>query len=83
MLSCKQASQLVSQSLERQLSGGERFKLRFHLLICRFCKRFAQQLALIKLALKKQVASIENDEKIRLSQSAQKRIAQAINSVFK
>ncbi len=82
MLSCKQASQLISQSLERQLSGGERFKLRLHLLICRFCKRFSQQLSLIKLAVKKQVVNIENDEKIRLSQPVQKKITQLINKVF-
>ncbi len=44
MLSCKQASQLISQSLDRRLSGRERWSLRFHLIICYMCTRFSKQL---------------------------------------
>jgi len=40
MFSCKTASRLISDGLDRPLSLGERFSLRFHLFICTFCRRF-------------------------------------------
>jgi hypothetical protein len=40
MFSCKIASRLISDSIDRPLSFWERFSLRFHLFICTFCRRF-------------------------------------------
>ena len=34
MLSCKEATRLVSQGLDRELALGERIALRVHLAIC-------------------------------------------------
>ncbi len=80
MLTCKQASQLLSQSLDRQLSARERFALRLHLLICKYCKRFGQQIRILRMALKKMSASAENDENIRLPSDVRVRIANVIDS---
>jgi Putative zinc-finger len=81
MLTCKQASQLLSQSLDRPLTRGERFGLRFHLLICRFCKRFGQQIVGLRNAIREQVKLIEQNEEIKLSKDAIKRITQTINLI--
>ena len=43
MLSCKQATQLVSQGLDRRLGVFERATLRLHLLICSGCRNFGAQ----------------------------------------
>jgi hypothetical protein len=81
MLTCKQASQLLSQSLDKPLTRGERFRLRFHLLLCRFCKRFGQQIVVLRTSIRQQVKLIEQNEEIKLSKDAVKRIIQAINLI--
>lgn len=47
MLSCKDATQLISQGLDRRLSLPERMGLRLHLLICRGCRATEQHLAFL------------------------------------
>ncbi|HZW87358.1 MAG TPA: zf-HC2 domain-containing protein [Gallionella sp.] len=50
MLSCKQASELLSQAMERDMTLRERFLLRVHLLICDSCKNFSRQIEVMHLA---------------------------------
>ena len=80
MLDCKQASQIISQSLDRNLTLRERFALRLHLLICAYCKRFSQQLQTMRVAIKRMTSSIENDHKIEMPSAAKKRIADLLNA---
>jgi hypothetical protein len=80
LLSCKQASQLISQSLDRRLSWRERISLRFHLLICDICKRFSQQLNQLLGAVRQLTQQIERDENLQLSDDAKTRIVEAIAS---
>jgi Putative zinc-finger len=80
MLDCKQASQIISQSLDRNLTLRERFALRLHLLICAYCKRFSQQMQTMRVAIKQITASIENDHKIEMPSAAKKRIAELIKA---
>lgn len=80
MLSCQQASQLVSQSLDRPLSAKERFALRLHLWICKYCRRFARQMHDLRMALKKLSAKVENDQNIHLPSAVRARIAEVIES---
>jgi hypothetical protein len=51
LLSCKEATQLVSQGLDRRLGFGERLALRLHLAICEGCTNFSRQLAFLRRAL--------------------------------
>ncbi len=81
MLDCKDASQLISQSLDRSLTLRERFVLKLHLFICIFCKRFNQQLQTLKVALKNMRLGVENDENIQLPAKAKSRIANSIESI--
>ncbi len=50
MLSCKEVSQLASESFDRSLTLQERLLLRFHLLFCKFCSRYVRQLKFLKRA---------------------------------
>ena len=40
MLSCRNASRLISDGLDRRLSLAERWRLGVHLLLCAPCSRF-------------------------------------------
>lgn len=51
-LSCKEASKLISEGMDRRLSVGERFRLRLHVRICDACTRFTSQVQFLRRALK-------------------------------
>jgi hypothetical protein len=80
MLSCKQASQLISLSLDRPLMLRERFALKLHLLICKFCKRFSQQVQTLRVAIKTMVSTIENNNAIEMPSAAKKSIADLVEA---
>ena len=52
MLTCKEATRLVSQGLDRRLGFAERVALRVHLAICDGCTAFSRQAAFIRKALR-------------------------------
>ena len=81
MLDCKQASQLISQSLDRSLTLRERLSLKLHLFICEFCKRFSQHMQSICVALKQMTSSIESNDGIAMPSAAKSRILQSIESI--
>ena len=80
MLTCKQASQIISQSLDNPLSWSDRMRLKFHLFICDACTHFNKQLRLIKNAVQRMKLETENDASIQLTVDAKARINQAIDS---
>lgn len=49
-LKCKDSARLMSQGLDRSLSGGERFWLQLHLLMCHGCRNARRQLEFIRHA---------------------------------
>lgn len=59
MISCKQATELVSHSLDRPLAPGQRLRLQLHLLICRQCRRYRKQLNFLKRAASRLDSHIE------------------------
>ncbi len=80
MLTCKEVSALVSNSLDRRLSWRERLGVRLHLLICKACRRFADQMRFLQTAARQfrhhqptQVASMQ------LSDAARRRIREALD----
>lgn len=50
MLSCKEATRLMSQSLERPLTLGEKASLRLHTMICDGCRRAEHQFQFLRTA---------------------------------
>jgi hypothetical protein len=53
VISCKEASRLLSESQDRPLGGFERLKLRAHLALCDMCKRFSAQLRIMRAAMER------------------------------
>lgn len=80
MLTCKQASQLISQSLDHPLSWSQKVKLRLHLLVCIPCNQFKQQLKLLRVALQRIKNATENDQNIQLPLDVKDRILKTIES---
>ncbi|MFN2309749.1 MAG: zf-HC2 domain-containing protein [Gammaproteobacteria bacterium] len=52
MLTCRDASRLVSEGQERPLAARERWGLRLHLWMCVNCRRFAHQVRFMRRALR-------------------------------
>jgi len=80
MLDCRQASQLISQSLDRSLTLRERFALKLHLFICEFCRQFSQHMQTMRVAIKRMTNSIENDNTIEMPATAKKRITNLVEA---
>lgn len=78
MLSCKQASKLASDMIDRPLSFKEHIALKFHLFICRMCARYATQIKIIHQATDR---LIQNDmpDTLNLPEDARQRIQQTID----
>jgi hypothetical protein len=52
MLNCRQATRLISQSMDTSLPWPRRLAVRFHLLYCVWCRRYAAQLKILRKAAK-------------------------------
>lgn len=52
MPSCKETAGLVSQSLDGKLPWLDRLGMRYHLLICKFCRRYEKQIRWIESRVK-------------------------------
>jgi hypothetical protein len=59
MLSCKDVTKLLSESMDASLPIGKRIGVRLHLLICRFCARYERQLLLIRDTVRRLVGAEE------------------------
>jgi hypothetical protein len=51
-LTCKDASRLISEGMDRNLSFAEKLALRLHIAICEACKRFTKQVNFMRQAMK-------------------------------
>ena len=52
-MSCEKATYLMDKATLTKLSVGERFRLRTHLVICRWCKRYQDDAKILVRLLKK------------------------------
>lgn len=53
MLSCKQATELMSQEQDRALSLAERVGLRLHVWICTGCTNYRRQMDVLRAACRR------------------------------
>ena len=51
MISCKEASRLLSQAMDQRLPLWQRARLRLHLAICDACTNFSRQLKFLRQAV--------------------------------
>lgn len=70
MMTCKEIVKTISS--EQQLNWRKRIEIRFHLLICHHCSKYAQQLEMVSKGLKKlflaQEKQIKSEEVIHLEE---------------
>lgn len=52
MATCKEISELVSQSLDRRLGLLERWRLLTHLRVCEACRNFRSQMEFLRKAIR-------------------------------
>lgn len=83
MLNCKQTSQLVSQSLDRRLTLQERFAVKVHLWICKYCRRFSRQLLAVRSGLQRMTQSVEENTDLQMPSESKARIAKVLESELK
>ena len=79
-MKCKEASHLISQTQEGQLSWRQRFGLHFHLILCDACTQFSRQLVMLREAVRQVGRHIEHDESLRLSPDVRNRIHGAMEN---
>lgn len=58
-LSCQGMSHIASESLDRDVRGGERLALQMHVLYCTSCRRFLRQITFLRSALRRFVGQME------------------------
>ncbi|MBI1914090.1 MAG: zf-HC2 domain-containing protein [Planctomycetes bacterium] len=81
MLSCKDVTELISQSQDRKLPWYQRLRVRLHVLMCRSCSYFRRQMLLLRDALRHLRGTAEDEDVTSgppLSQEARERIKRAI-----
>lgn len=61
MYSCEQAAKLSSRALEQPLAPSQRLLLGMHLMMCRGCTSFAQQIEFLRRASRKIPEVLEKD----------------------
>ena len=77
MITCKEASTLLSEKMDVSLSPAKRFFLQSHLLMCRKCTAVREQLkALRKVFLGLEDASTKDE--LKLPDSTRERIKQTL-----
>jgi hypothetical protein len=52
-MKCIEATQRLSEAMDRELSLGEVIRLRGHLFICDACTQYRQQLAVLRMAARR------------------------------
>lgn len=72
MLSCKEVTLLTSKSMDSSLTWRERTATRLHLLYCRGCQRFRDQIRFLRRAAR--CGEMPMPENVRLPESARSRI---------
>ena len=58
MLNCKEVSRLVSSDELENAGAVKRFRARLHLLMCRECRRYAEQLRIIGTAAREKMRNL-------------------------
>lgn len=83
MYNCREVTQMVSESLDRELSFYQRIGIRMHLLMCKLCSRYQKQLLFLREIIGLQAASSEDPEStIELPPGARERIKHSIRDVL-
>ncbi len=81
MRSCEEIGRLLSESMDRKLSFGQRLEVWIHLSMCRLCSGFARMLKALRQAVRQGRDRLELDvagQPVKLSGEARARIVKTV-----
>jgi len=77
--SCREAARIQSEALEHSLSPAKRFGLRLHLLMCRWCRRYGEQIRFLHHTAREHEIKQTEAMPQTLSPAARDRLKRALN----
>ena len=80
MLTCRDASRLQSEALDKDLSFLQRLGLALHLMICKWCRRYGRQVRFLREAAHEHPENLSEAVPQKLSAEARERIKQRLRS---
>ena len=79
-LRCKEATRLQSAALDRKLPFRQRFGLRVHILLCKWCRRYGEEIAFLRNSVHEHAEEMAEPVVNRLSDEARERIKRRMHS---
>jgi len=76
MLTCKEISKLISESLDRELPLRERIGVKFHLMMCSLCRTYNRQMHALRSTIHRSSDAVPPEH---LSPEARKRIKKSLS----
>ncbi len=77
MLTCREVSRLISDSLEHKLPMSIRFKMRLHLVMCKNCRTYEMNVHIMR-DIAKNLSDIQLPETAKLSDEIKARLEKII-----
>src|SRR6266481_1570518 len=77
---CKTAARLQSEALDRKLPLRQRFGLRVHLLLCKWCRRYEKQIIFLRNAAHEHPDEMAEPAPKKLSVEARERIRKQLRA---
>lgn len=75
---CREASRMQSEAVDRPLSWPERIGLRLHLLLCRWCRRYGKHIRFLRQAVHDHPEALADATPRRLSPGARERLKRSL-----
>lgn len=76
--SCREASRLQSEALDHALTPMQRFGLRVHLILCKWCRRYGKQLRFLREAAHEHPDELTDATPQKLAPEARERLKNAL-----
>lgn len=82
MLTCKDVSKLVSESLEHELPFRQQIGMRIHLMMCSLCRKYKRQTLLLRELFRRMARFEEGqpDSRQHLPEATRERIKQTLRT---
>jgi hypothetical protein len=75
IFNCKEVSHLVSESMDHKIGFSKKMGIRFHLMMCKHCARFENQLTIIRKLLK---TGTTDATPLKMDRETKKKITQSL-----
>ena len=80
---CREASRLQSEALDHALTPLQRFGLRIHLILCKWCRRYGKQIRFLRSAAHEHPDEVAEATSSTLSSETRERLKRALRDEAK